>query len=155
MANKRGISTIIAFIVVGIPLLVLMGILLFNLMKGSAAFGTKYNQVELLSRTKLCQSQGAISPTAFDNDFGKAQGDLYPDSCDLCLGGNDAADRDADGMPDACDDDPDNPPAKGMTLEKMCKESKGKGTWKNDQCTLKCYKEYMAGKPGAMPCPRI
>ena len=149
MLNKKGMEITLGMIVIAIPLLILLGILLYNLFKSQTLVSGEYNKLQMLSKMQSCKSQGAFSQDYFDNDFGRAIGDKYPDSCDVCLGGDDAKDSDADGMPDACDNDPNNPPAtKG---EKICKSN----LWdaKRMQCTLQCYKDALSDPTKA--CKRI
>jgi hypothetical protein len=148
MLNKKGMQW--EMIVMAVILLVIMGISLWYVTKGGALFGSKYNQLELQSQIQSCKAQSVVSPTAFDNDFGKGQGDLFSDSCDICLGGNDAVDSDNDGMPDACDKEKTNPPAKNAKIGEVCN-----GTWddKKGQCVRQCYTNYMTGT-SATPCTR-
>ncbi len=135
----------LGMVVVAIPLLILLGIILFNLFRGQSLVGAKYNQLELQANARSCQSQAALSAVFFDNDFGRNQGDGYPDSCDVCLGGNDNNDKDLDGFPDACDKDPENQPDKKAKMKDICK-----GAWnaEKQQCRLDCYAPDKA-------CPRI
>lgn len=149
MANKKG-ALHFEMIVMAVILLVIMGISLWYVTKGGTLFGAKYNQLEMQSQIQSCKAQSIVSPISFDNDFGKGQGDLFPDSCDICLGGNDAVDSDNDGMPDACDKQPDQAPARNAKMNEVCK-----GTWddKKRQCVLQCYTNYMTGI-SPTPCPR-
>lgn len=131
-------------VVVSIILLILLGILMYNLFRGQLFLGGKYNQFELQASLRSCKAQAvaAFDTAFFDNDYGKNQGDGFPDGCDLCKGGDDAKDQDVDGMPDACDNDPRNAPERGKRLGEICEEAKGgKGKWdqKRFQCTLPNY----------------
>ena len=133
-------------IVTAILLLALLGFGLYQVGKGGFLVSSKYNQFELQAQTQSCKAQAAMSPTFFDNDYSNNQGDRVPDSCEICLGGDNNRDSDNDGMPDACDNDPLNPPAKGMTMQKICKERtisnhNGAGTWDANklQCRLTTY----------------
>lgn len=138
-------------IIWAVPLLVLMIILIFYITKGGTTSSANYDKLFLKEKNQTCKLQGVILKTYADNDFGKGQGDLYPDSCDVCLGGDDATDRNGDGMPDACDKfPPTEMPPRGAKMSDVCK-----GTWndKTQQCVLPCYTAYMTGK-SPTPCPR-
>jgi hypothetical protein len=150
MQNKRGMEMTLGVIVTAILLLALLGFGLYQVGKGGFLVSSKYNQFELQAQTQSCKAQAAMSPTFFDNDFSNNQGDGFPDSCDICLGGDNNRDSDNDGMPDACDKDPNNPPAKGETMDKICT-----GTWNKAkmQCTLQCYKDALTNPNKA--CKRI
>ncbi len=148
MLNKKGLDTM-SWIIYAILALVFLGIGLYILTHGGTFTASGYNKLEQQSQIQSCRAQGAISPTPFDNDFGNNQGDLFPDSCDVCLGGDDAKDSDADGIPDACDPS-SNPPPKKPKPRDICK-----GTWypEKGQCVLQCYTTYMTGK-SSTPCQR-
>lgn len=144
MQNKRGLS--FEFLVLAILALVIMGFGLYFVTKGGFLVSSNYNQYELQAKTQSCEAKAAYSTTFFDNDYGNNQGDQVPDSCEICLGGNNKNDADNDGMPNACDNDPTNPPEKGMTMSKICttrtpSNTNPAGTWdeKKFQCTLKTY----------------
>lgn len=146
--NKKGIeSHTLAIVIAAIPLLILLGIVLFNIFKGQLAFGTEYNRLELVAHSRSCQAQASLSAVRFDHDFGRT-GDGFPDGCDICLGGDDAVDKDSDGIPDACDDDPDNSPEKKTSMTEICKKANGSWDEKRKQCRRKCY-----GDPRS-PCVR-
>jgi hypothetical protein len=145
MHSKRGFTTI-EIIVFVVPIVLVAIIILFNLGWSQAGFSKQYNSLQLLSKIQACKIDGQLNPKAVDVDFSKAKGDGYPDdACDVCLGGDDAKDDgDMDGMPDACDNEPKNRPAKGVTFKQVCEGAKGPGgpgTWNEEkmQCTLKCY----------------
>ena len=132
-------------------LLLLLAIVGFQLLKGGAFFGAEANKLELLASARSCQSTATLGATFFDNDYGDNKGDTFPDGCDLCKGGDDAKDTDRDGIPDACDDNPDLPYERKTKLGAICKNAKTnnvapecynpKPSWDEGkrQCTLACY----------------
>lgn len=168
MKDKKGISQLMTIIVFIIPILVVAGIILWNLAKGGAFLGGTTTELELKATSRSCLAQPGIDARApFDADFGTAGGDGYPDTCDLCLGGDDSLDADGDGIPDACDNDPNNPPEKRKyTMVKICegnefgyKNRYGGAYWdtRKEQCVLNCYHELGVGgtKNKNYPCPPV
>ena len=125
---------------IAIAILVLLVVIVVSVLlyQGSSPASKEVSSYARQLSISSCERKG-ISGTAFDNDFGKGKGDGFPDSCDVCLGGDDRNDYDADYIPDACDDEPKKP-AKKANLKEIC-ENAG-GIWKKDtkQCELKCYK---------------
>jgi len=69
----------------------------------AATIGTTDSQI-LKSHIRECVS----SKTILDIDEDVEGGDDWPDHCDICLGGG-IIDSDRDGMPDDCDENPDDP----------------------------------------------
>jgi len=138
MLNKKGLA--LETVIVAVLLLIVLVTISFNLWRSQTLFGAKYNELELKTNARSCQAQGALAEVKFDKDFGN-MGDGFPDGCDLCLGGDDAQDKDNDGIPDSCDPDDENPPEKKMTLKSLCESKEVKGTWndKKKQCKLPCY----------------
>jgi hypothetical protein len=147
MNQKRG-ALQLELVIVVVLLLAVMGIVLFQLYRGQLFLGAKYNALELQVNANACREQGQFALSQgrviFDNDFGNLAGDGFPDGCDSCLGGDDRkVDQDGDFIPDACDNDPQNPPEKGIGLKKICEEAgkrhKVEGQWddKKKQCRLK------------------
>jgi hypothetical protein len=158
MRAKRGMMPL-ELIVAAIPLLILLGFLLYFMFNSQTAFGASYNKMQVQANERACLAQAGLAATVFDNDFGRNQGDGYPDSCDICLGGDDNKDSDGDGIPDACDDDRDNPPKKGIGLKQACEHAKGgAGKWNEarQQCMLPCYPPLVTQgvKNGIYPCKR-
>jgi hypothetical protein len=137
MKCSRGVAflpVVIVSLVIGLLVLVVAGNVLFGFK------GPQIIDKQLLEKSKAVCRESRIIPDGpvYDNDYGNNVGDGYPDSCDICLGGDDSIDTDRDGIPDACDNE-NKKPAKGITLESICKLVSGE--WKEAirQCTLQCY----------------
>lgn len=68
-------------------------------------------------------------------------GDGLPNSCEVCVGGNDYEQTDDDRLPDPCDADPLSAPGKGKpykNIKESCLKAEGGGRWnpKTLQCCL-------------------
>jgi hypothetical protein len=157
MRNKRGVELTLNTMIVAILLLVLLVIGVAMLTRSGKTQGAAYNELELKSKLSGCRASAALSEVVFDKDFSGAKGDGYPDSCDICLGGNDGQDTDADGVPDACDNDPCAKPERGVNLEEVCTKARGTWTESKQQCRLACYRGTAgcAQRSPAEYCPNI
>ncbi len=129
--------------IAAVLLLLVLAVVSWQYLKSNIFVGAKYNQLELQASARSCQAQASLAVMVYDNDYGGNQGDGFADGCDFCLGGDDAKDKDGDAIPDACDNDPQNPPDKGIGMRKVCEEAakrvKAKsGEWddKKRQCKL-------------------
>jgi hypothetical protein len=155
MNNKRGAQLALETIIVGIIVLVVLGVLLYNWYKGSAGFSAGYSRLDRLREYGQCKSLGQVSSGYFDNDYGGNSGDKFPDSCDVCWGGDDRVDCDKDGIPNECDDDPASLPERKKPMAEICASKIGE--WKDDKrCVLACRKDINAitCKPLQFnPCP--
>lgn len=126
MKNKKAVSPLMWAIIVIIPMLIILGIVMFNLFNVQSLWTKSYDEFEMKARVGSCKAFSTGEELDID-------GDGYPDGCDVCLGGNDATDTDKDGMPDKCDKDPLMAPEKKETAKDICK---GKWDSKRMRCVL-------------------
>jgi len=136
-SSTPGMGTVVAVVL----LLALLGVGLYQLYKGQTTVGTAYNKLAVQAEIGACKTS-AMTATGFrDDDFGPNAGDSFPDICDTCLGGDDGIDADLDGIPNACDDDPNKAPAK-KSMEDICRDAgkrvraTGQYAKESKQCTL-------------------
>lgn len=157
MRSKRGVELGLNTIIVAILLMVLLVIGISMLTRSGRTQGAAYNELELKSKLSGCRASAALSEVVFDKDFSGAKGDGYPDSCDICLGGDDGQDSDADGVPDACDNDPCGKAERSLKLAEVCAQARGTWTESKQQCRLACYRSQAgcAQKSPTEYCPGI
>jgi hypothetical protein len=139
MINKKGEMT--RDWVVGIVILLLLAavVIYIFIIKPLGTADQQFSAQILKITNDACKLKGERAK-AEGTEFTDKDGDCYPDVCDICLGGSNNQDKDLDGMPDDCDDDPDHAPKKGMTFKQVCEDG-GKGDWNEDtkQCKLNTY----------------
>jgi len=105
---------------------------------GSAA-GQLTAQIDTLSDI-ACRSSGQLKE---EGSFRDDDRDKLPDlSCDNCVPGDNGKDADADGVPDACDVDKNDPNVG------FCKGEDGKDCSKSKCCDLKKGEDTMCGAGG-------
>ncbi|MBI4144148.1 hypothetical protein HY486_02790 [Candidatus Woesearchaeota archaeon] len=130
-------------------LLVFAGVVLFGVFPNISQILRTGGAVATEYATKSCKAFPALTSIIreakpLDQDFGKNQGDEYPDSCDVCLGGDDENDKDADKIPDKCDNSPNKASSSAISeCKKVCKQYSPPNTdcwdYQGIRCILPCY----------------
>jgi cytoskeletal protein RodZ len=126
--KKTGQMSLEILVSVGLLLIIFAVIWWIFIKKPAETSNEFFNTQSAQLKTDVCKMQG-IRGTAEGISFKDRDSDKYPDSCDICIGGDNKIDGDLDGMPDACDNEPEKKPTKQITFQKMCEDSKVGGKW--------------------------
>lgn len=99
--GKKALAT--ETVVVMVLCLVVMVVLIAIFLKPANEAKNTVSSTIARERLQLCLAQGRQTALLSPASLQDADRDGYPDSCDVCIGGDDGLDANGDGVPDACE----------------------------------------------------
>ena len=136
MKQKKAQGLSFSMIIIAILCLVILIILSYFIYTRFGSANKVFSTQELKIKNDACRLKGSRADRQ-GIEYADIDNDGYPDSCDICVGGDNLKDKDLDGMPDACDKYPDKQPRKKEKIADICKHIWDKET---ERCILKSNK---------------